>query len=107
MAEKTAIEYVSEALDLQAARKFHEAAELYKKAAELDEHFVEAHLGLAKVYEIMGALDEAIVVLRKAAQINPTEPLIHTSLSQCLQKQGKIPEAEEEMMIAMQLQRRW
>jgi len=107
MAEKTALDYVSEALDLQAARKLHEAAALYKKAAELDENLIEAHLGLGKVYEMMGALDEAIAVLRKAAELNPMEPLIHTSLSQCLQKQGKIPEAEEEMAIAMYLQRRF
>jgi tetratricopeptide (TPR) repeat protein len=106
MAEKTAFDYVSEGLDYFAARKLHEAAAAYQEAIRLDETFVEAHLGLGKVYEIMGALDEAIEVLQNAAKLCPMEPLVHTSLSQCFQKKGMIPEAEQEMAVAMQLQRR-
>jgi Flp pilus assembly protein TadD len=105
MSKKTSVEYVSEALDLYAAGRLHESVALYQKAIEAEDAVVEAHLGLAKAYEIMGALDEAIEVLHHAAELHPAEPFVHTSLSQCLQKKGMIPEAEEEMAIAMQLSR--
>ncbi|MDA1190201.1 MAG: tetratricopeptide repeat protein [Candidatus Poribacteria bacterium] len=102
MADKTKHEWVGDGLDLMAERKYHEAVELFEKAVEIDPEFVEAHL--AKAYEFMGALDDAINVLRAAIENTPDEPFLHTSLSQCLQKQGKIPEAEDEMAMANQLQ---
>jgi len=107
MTEKSALELVSDGLDLFAAGKLHEAADRYRAAIAADATVVEAHLALGKALEIMGALDEAIEVLRGAAEVAPTEPLVHTSLSQCLQRKGMIPEAESEMAIAMQLQRRY
>ena len=104
MAEKTKEEYVSDGLDLFAEGKLHEAIEVYRKALEIDENYIEAHLAIAKAYEFMGAIDDAIEVLKKGIELNPTEPFLHTSLSQCYQKKGMIPEAEEEMAIAMRLQ---
>lgn len=104
MAEKSKEQYVSEGLDLVAAGKIHEAIELYQKALELDPNFVEAILALAKAHELMGDLDEAIRILQEAIEQHPTEPFLHTSLSQCYQKKGMIPEAEEEMAIAWRLQ---
>ena len=104
MAEKTKEQYVSDGLDLVAQGKIHEAIEQYKKALELDPDFVEATLALAKAYELMGALDEAIQILQEAVERHPTEPFLHTSLSQCYVKKGMIAEAEEEMAIAWRLQ---
>ena len=106
MAKKTAMDCVSDGLDLFAAGKLHEAAASYKQAIQLEESFVEAHLGLAKALEMMGALDEAIAALQRAAETCPTEPFVHTSLSQCFQKKGMIREAEDAMALSMQLQRR-
>ena len=105
MADKTKEQYVSDGLDYFVDGKTEEAVKAYQAAIALDETFVEAHLALGKLHEFRGDLDGAIRVLRNAAELCPTEPLVHTSLSQCLQKKGLIPEAEEEMAIAFQLQR--
>ena len=103
MGERTKQQCVSDGLDLFAARKVHEAIEAYEEALELDDRYAEAYLGLAKAHESMGALDDAIAILRRGAERIPDESFIHTSLSQCLQKKGLIPEAETEMAIAAQL----
>ncbi|MBT3265849.1 tetratricopeptide repeat protein [Candidatus Poribacteria bacterium] len=104
MSEKTKQEYISDGLDVFAEGKYHEAIDIYRKALDIDETYVEGHLAIAKAYELMGALDEAIEMLKAGITHHPSEPFLHTSLSQCLQKQGLIPEAEEEMAIAHQLQ---
>ena len=103
MGERTKQQCVSDGLDLFVDGKLHEAIEAYGEALELDDAYAEAYLGMAKAHEMMGALDEAIEVLRRGAEKVPDEAFIHTSLSQCLQKKGMIPEAEEEMALAFQL----
>ena len=56
-------------------------------------------LALAKT----GDLDAAVEAARRYTALDPDEPLAHTSLSILYQQQGKIPEAEEEKAISMQL----
>jgi Flp pilus assembly protein TadD len=51
-----------------------------------------------------GDLDAALDAARRYAELDPDEPLAHTSLSMLYQQAGRIPEAEEEKAISMRLQ---
>ena len=77
----------------------------FQKVVEADVGFTLAYQGLAEVYGRLGRLDDAIATIRKAIELEPEESLYHTSLSRFLQRQGKIPEAEEAAMAASRLQR--
>ncbi len=106
MGERTKAQCVSDGLDLFVDGKLDAAIESYAEALKIDDAYAEAYLGMAKAQELMGALDEAIEVLRRGVEKVPDEAFLHTSLSQCLQKKGMIPEAEEELALAHQLQQR-
>ena len=54
--------------------------------------------------EKVGDLDAAIEAGKKLVELEPDEPLGHTSLSIFYQQKGMIPEAEDEKALAMQLQ---
>ena len=81
------------------------AIEGFRSVIEADASFTLAYQGLAEVYGRLDRLDEAIATIRKAIELEPDESLYHTSLSRFLQRQGKIPEAEEAAMVASRLQR--
>ena len=49
---------------------------------------------------------EAVATIRRAIEVDPDESLFHTSLSRFLQRQGRIPEAEEAAAQAAQVQAR-
>jgi tetratricopeptide (TPR) repeat protein len=80
------------------------AIEGYRQAIEADPTFGLAHQGLAEAYCRKGDLEGAIEAIQKAIEIEPEESLYHTSLSRFYQMQGRIPEAEQESMIASRLQ---
>ncbi len=84
-----------------------EAIAEYQKAITLDPQFTMAYLALSMAYEKKEALDEAIATIKKAIELDPEDPLLHTSLSRFYQKKGMIPEAEQEMVIASSLQRKF
>ena len=84
------------ALDLYAEGRHDDAIEHYKQAIELDAAFTDAMHGLARVYQDLNRLDEAIEVARKISTVDPNDILAHTSLSILYQKKGMVPEAEEE-----------
>ena len=84
------------ALDLYAEGRPREAIEQYKKAIELDAAFTDAMHGLARAYQDLNQLDEAIEVAKQISAVDPDDILAHTSLSILYQKKGMVPEAEEE-----------
>jgi Flp pilus assembly protein TadD len=60
--------------------------------------------GLAMALAKRGELDAAVDAARRYVELDPDEPLAHTSLSMLYQQKGMIPEAEQEKAISMQLQ---
>ncbi|HTO54441.1 MAG TPA: tetratricopeptide repeat protein [Myxococcota bacterium] len=89
-----------QAFDLMAAGKYPEAVGAYQKVLAADRSFGLAYQGLAEVYSRMNRLDDAVATIKKAIECDPDEGLFHTSLSRFLQRQGKIPEAEEAAAVA-------
>ncbi len=80
-----------------------EAIAAYRRCLELDPSHANAWSGLAMALARSDDLDGAIEAGRKAVELEPDEPLGHTSLSMFYQQKGLIPEAEEEKAIAMRL----
>jgi len=81
-----------------------EAIESYRKALAVDAELAMAWNGLAMALARHGDLDAAIAAARRYIELDPEEPLAHTSLSMLYQQAGRIPEAEEEKALSMRLQ---
>jgi Flp pilus assembly protein TadD len=81
-----------------------EAIEAYRKALAIDAQLAMAWNGLAMALARDGDLDAAIAAARRYVELEPEEPLAHTSLSMLYQQAGRIPEAEEEKALSMRLQ---
>lgn len=81
-----------------------EAVEAYRKALASNDRMAMAWNGLAMALAKQGDLDGAIEAARRYAELDPDEPLAHTSLSMLYQQKGMIPEAEAEKALSMQLQ---
>ena len=84
------------ALDLYAEGRHEQAIEQYQHALELDATFTDALHGLARAYQDLNRLDEAIEAAQKISALDPNDILAHTSLSILYQKKGMVPEAEDE-----------
>ena len=84
------------ALDLVAEGEPERALAEYEKCLAADPAFTEAMHGMAACWGILNRLDEAIVVAKRLAELDPEDVLAHTSLSVLYQKKGMIPEAEAE-----------
>jgi Flp pilus assembly protein TadD len=89
-------DYYYHALDLYAAGQQEEAVAAYKQSIEADPTFTEAMHGLARAYQDLNRLDEAIEIAQRIAQLDPDDVLAHTSLSILYQRKGMVPEAEAE-----------
>ena len=84
------------ALDHFAEGNYENAIAGYQRALEADPVFTDPMHGLARVYQDLNRLDEAIAVARRITELDPDDVLCHTSLSILYQKKGMIPEAEAE-----------
>ncbi len=95
-----------EGFDHFANDRFDEAIALFERAIEVDPNLAIAWNGLSLALRQKGDLEGAIAAGQRLIELEPDDPLSHTNLSILLMRQGKIPEAEDERAIAMQLQMR-
>lgn len=95
-ARQQAEDHYYTALDLFAEGRHDEAVAAYQRSIAADPTFVDALHGLARAYQDMNKLDEAIEVSHRIAELDPDDVLAHTSLSILYQKKGMVPEAEAE-----------
>jgi Tfp pilus assembly protein PilF len=93
---KAAEDHYYTALDFVADGDHGSAVAEYEKSLSADPSFTEAMHGMARALQDLGRLDEAIIVAKQIAELEPDDVLAHTSLSVLYQKKGMIPEAEEE-----------
>jgi Flp pilus assembly protein TadD len=87
-----------------AAGRVAEAVALYRRALESDPRLPIAWNGLAMALARQGDLDGAIEAARRLVELEPEDPLSHTSLSRFYMQKGMIAEAEEERAMATRLQ---
>jgi tetratricopeptide (TPR) repeat protein len=95
-ARQKAEDHYYAALDLVSEGEHERALEAYQKSLEADPSFTEAMHGLARAFQDLNRLDEAISVARRILEIDPDDVLAYTSLSVLYQMKGMIPEAEAE-----------
>src|SRR5450631_2716985 len=89
-------EQYHKALDLVAAGDACAAVEGFKACLELDPEKLDAVHGLVRALQDCGRLDDGIEWAKKLIDLDPSDPLAHTSLSILYQHKGMIPEAEVE-----------
>ena len=83
--------------------RLDDAIATYRRALDADPKLAIAWNGLAMALAQKGDLDGALEAGRRLVELEPDEPLGHTSLSIFYQRKGLIPEAEEEKALAMRL----
>ena len=81
-----------------------DAVAAFSELVEQYPDYIDGPIGLGHAYERQGKYDEAIQAIKKAIEIDPTDPLVYTSLSVCYQRKGMIQEAEDAMAKSQELQ---
>lgn len=99
-----AIAYYKDAMAKFAEGDHSAAIEAFEQAITADPALGLAYQGLSEVYARSDQLDQAIVTIQRAIELEPEESLYRTSLSRFLQRQGRIPEAEAAAAEAARLQ---
>jgi Flp pilus assembly protein TadD len=95
-ARQKAEDHYYAALDLVSEGDQEGALTQYRKSLDADPTFTEAMHGMARALQDLDRLDEAILVAKRIAELDPDDILAHTSLSVIYQKKGMVPEAEAE-----------
>jgi tetratricopeptide (TPR) repeat protein len=85
-----------------------EAIKAYQHALKLDPKMLDAHLGLAKVFQRQQQYEKALQELTVAGGLDPTSSRIHYLRGQILLKMGRTEEGKKELdtSIAMSSARR-
>jgi Flp pilus assembly protein TadD len=78
------------------AQRHEEALGHYDRALAGEPDCTEVLSATAIALMHLGRLEEAIATARRVSELDPEDPMVHTSLSMFLQRQGKIEEAEKE-----------
>lgn len=87
-----------------AGGRSQEAIAAYRRAIDANAAMAMAWNGLAMALAKHGDMDAAIEAAKRYVELEPDEPLSHTSLSMLYQQAGRIPEAEAEKALSTQLQ---
>ena len=90
----SAVELYRQGLGAYGKRAYAEACALYRLALAERPDWSDClqALGMALMHD--GKLEDAFTTLERVTQLAPEDPLAFTSLSMCLQRMNKIPEAE-------------
>jgi len=88
-------ELYKQGLNLYGKRSYAEASAAYRAALVERPDWSDCLQALGMSLMHLGELDEALKILERVTELAPEDPLAFTSLSMCLQRMNKIPEAEK------------
>lgn len=77
-----------------------EAEKCFRLAMDIDPKFADAYEGLGVMLGRQERFREAVDVMRKLSEVDPSSVLAHTNLSLFLMRLGKIDEAEKQKSLA-------
>ena len=97
-------EMYDEATALKESGDLEGAVAKLEEILQADEGHLLAHSALAVHLQRLGRNDEAIAHALKVVELDPTDSFNYTQLSVIYQRCGKIPEAEDAMARAHQIQ---
>ncbi|HEV3004969.1 MAG TPA: tetratricopeptide repeat protein [Pirellulales bacterium] len=90
-------------LALEDRGHFDEAAEVYRRACELDPHDAAVHFNLGNVLHSLGRLDESIDEFREALRCDPQYAEAWNNLGHVLSQQRDLPGAVQALRRALEL----
>jgi Flp pilus assembly protein TadD len=87
-------------------QKYDDAERLLQRSIWLDATSTGPYILMGKVLEKKGEFELAVRALRRAAAMDPNNPMTHHLLGQTYRDMGKKDEAETELRLAEELQSR-
>ena len=75
----------------------------FRKAAELNPNYADAHNNMGNVLQDQGKLDEAIAAYQRALKLKPNHAEAHNNMGNALQDQGKLDDAIAAYQRALKL----
>jgi tetratricopeptide (TPR) repeat protein len=87
-------------------QKFEEAERLLQRSIWLDSTSTTPYILMGKVLEKKGEYGLSVLALKRAATMDPNNPMTHHLLGQAYRDMGKKEEAESELKLAEELQTR-
>lgn len=93
-----------EAIGLKENGQLDAAIEKLKEAVGQDDTFALGHFGLAKYYSLKGDHERAIEHGQRAVELEPNDYMSWIALSVNYRDAGMVPEAEQAMAQAQQVQ---
>ncbi|MGA2031355.1 MAG: scaffolding protein [Thermoguttaceae bacterium] len=100
----TVDELYDEAVALQQAGELPEAVSKLEELAAAHADYALAHAALSAFYGKLGRHEEAVQQAQRVCQLEPDDPFNFMALSLACQRAGKIPEAEQALGQAMEMQ---
>jgi tetratricopeptide (TPR) repeat protein len=85
--------------------EFEEARQALERAVSLRADYASSQLTLGKLYLMEGRLNEAIIHLEAARQLNPGNTAIYSNLAAAYRKQGKLSQAQDALETLAKLNR--
>lgn len=100
----TKVERYDEAIALASDGKDDEVLAKLESLAKDEPDYALVHAALSVFYGKLDRLDEAIEHAQKVCELEPNDPFSFVAMSMVCQKAGKLPEAEEAMAQARQVE---
>lgn len=83
----------------QHAEQWDEAEDHYRKAAKIDEGFLEAFLGLGMSLNALGKFSDAVAPLEKYAKLQPADPAGHYQLAIAYARTGHKEQSDRQIAL--------